>query len=155
MFILNGQNVNTIPAKEIPAMNNITHAQDEAALRQAVQEMLTQLFAGVLDPAQCMTEDYVQHTDGKRLEYSGFVSHLRHVRNAVREVRFQVLDASCNEDTLADRHVAEVHHHDGRIVRIEVYLFAKLAGGKIRSINEVTRSLDGSDADRALAHAQA
>jgi len=136
-------------------MNKITRAQDEAALREALQEMLTELFAGTLDPARCMTEDYVQHTDGKRLDYSGFVAHLHHVRSSVQKVRFQVLDASCNGDTLADRHVAEIHHNDNRISHIEVYLFAKLAGNKIRSIHEVTRSLDGNDVDRALAHAQA
>jgi hypothetical protein len=127
----------------------------EAGLHEALRQMLDQLFAGTLNPAQLMSPDYVQHTDGRRLDYAGFVAHLQHVRNAVREVRFAVLDACCSGNLLADRHIAEVHHHDGRISRIEVSMFTRLAGGRITRIDETTHSLDGNDADRELAHAQA
>ncbi len=133
----------------------ITQNPSETALREALRDMLSQLFAGTLDPVQVMTVDYIQHTDGKRLDYSGFVAHLKHVRNAVREVRFEVLDACCTGNLLADRHIAEVHHHDGHISCIEVSMFTRLADGRITCIDETTRSLDGSDADRELAHAQA
>lgn len=135
-------------------MQAIPHPQPEAPLREAVCTMLGGLFAGTLDPAEVMTPDYVQQTDGKRLDFAGFCAHLTHVRSTVREVRFQVLDACCTGDLLAERHIAEVHHHDNRVSRIEVCLFARLVAGRISRIDETTRSLDGNDADRALAHAQ-
>lgn len=135
-------------------MLSLSPNQSEAVLRSTLGDILGQLFAGTQDPAMLMTPDYVQHTDGRRLGYQDFLAHLQHVRSAVREVRFEVLDACCSGDLLADRHIAEVHHHDGHLSRIEVCMFTRLAGGKIRSIDETTRSLDGNEADRALAHAQ-
>ena len=150
------QNVNTTAKHtEFRRMPAFLQHQSEAALREALRDMLSQLFAGTLDPAQVMTADYIQHTDGKRLDYKGFVAHLKHVRNAVREVRFEVLDACCTGNLLADRHIAEVHHHDGHISRIEVSMFTRLANDRITRIDETTRSLDGNNADRELAHAQA
>jgi uncharacterized tellurite resistance protein B-like protein len=156
MILSGGQNVNiTAKHTEFRRMLASPQNQSEASLREALRDILSQLFAGTLDPAQVMTADYIQHTDGKRLDYNGFVAHLKHVRNAVREVRFEVLGACCTGNLLADRHIAEVHHHDGHISRIEVSMFTRLADGRITSIDETTRSLDGSDADRDLAHAQA
>lgn len=137
-------------------MTLITHLQaasDEPTCRALTQRLLTNLFAGTLDPAEIFSTDYQQHTDGNTLNFSEFVRHLDHVRAQIERITFRVEQACCTPHLLADRHIVTVSKTNGQTSEIEVYMFARLREGKIWRIDEVTRVIKGDHADKSLASA--
>lgn len=137
-------------------MNPLIHlpsAANELACCTFMQQLLNDLFAGKLAPAEIFSVDYQQHTDGNTLDYEGFIQHLNHVRAQVSRIVFKVEQACCTPHMLADRHTVTVTKTNGQTSDIEVYMFARLRDGKIWRIDEVTRVIKGDHADKSLASA--
>lgn len=137
----------------MPPTYPLAALQQGAALRLQLASTLAQVFRDPGNIARIFTEDYVQTTDGKRLDRAEFEAHVRHVAASVRSIRFEVVDAAQQADTLADRHIVEIAFTDGREARLEVYLFARLRDGRIAETHEVTRVMAGDDRAQELASA--
>ncbi|WP_142846668.1 nuclear transport factor 2 family protein [Telmatospirillum sp. J64-1] len=127
--------------------------QDEPSLREALAQMFQKIFRDPGCIGEFFTDDYRQITDGKLSDRGTFEAHIRHVAASVSSIRFTVLDAVLREDVLADRHLVEVTHVDGRESRLEVYLFGRLLNDRLALVHEVTRVIDGDEKLRALATA--
>jgi hypothetical protein len=94
--------------------------------------------------------DYQQRTDGELVGRDGFASHIRALRAVT--VSVSVLDVVREGNRIADRHEVTVTKRDGTTSRLEVYLFGELAeDGRLRRVDEITRVLDGNQADAELA----
>ncbi|WP_430461078.1 hypothetical protein ACQUQU_17890 [Thalassolituus sp. LLYu03] len=63
------------------------------------------------------------------------------------------MDACVCADRLAERHIATVSHLDGKVSKLEVYVFMRIRGNKIVALDEVSRVIEGNDDDRKLASA--
>ncbi|MGO4726980.1 MULTISPECIES: nuclear transport factor 2 family protein [unclassified Inquilinus] len=126
---------------------------DGAELKRRIARMLQAVFADPDRIPEFFTDDYEQVTDGEHSDRARFDAHVRHVAGAVRSIAVTVLDAVRQGDAIADRHVVEVTHADGRQAAIEVYLFGILRDGRLAQVNEVTRVLSGTEALRELARA--
>jgi hypothetical protein len=134
-------------------MSLFTTPCDGEELKRRIARMLQAVFADPDRIPEFFTDDYAQVTDGEHSDRGRFDSHVRHVGGSVRSIAVTVLDAVRQGDAIADRHVVEVTHADGRQAVIEVYLFGTLRDGRLVRVNEVTRVLSGTEALGELARA--
>jgi hypothetical protein len=95
---------------------------------------------------------YAQRTDGVLCDRDGFAAHIRALRALVAAGSVEVCEAIGNGDRIADRHQVIVTKRDGSTSRLEVYLFGEVAAdGRLLRVEEITRILDGDDADTSIA----
>jgi len=132
-------------------LDTLSPYASELILRESVATLLNGIFDGSVLFGNLLADSYRQCTDGHELDLDGFIAHLKHVQNSVKHISFTVLDASFNGSLLADRHIAEIVHNDGRVACVEVFMLARINDKKIAGINELTRSLDGNPEDCRLA----
>lgn len=123
----------------------------EWILRESVATLLHGIFEGRVALDSLLADSYRQRTDGRELDLDGFIAHLKHVKINVKSISFTVLDACFNGSLLADRHIAEIVHNDGRMAHIEVFMLTRINDNKISGIDELTRSIDGNAEDCSLA----
>ena len=98
------------------------------------------------------TPDYQQRTDGELVGRDGFTAHIRALRALAAGGSVRVLEALRAGNRVADRHEVIVTKRDGTTSRLEVYLFGELASdGRLRRVEEISRIVDGDQADARLA----
>jgi len=124
-----------------------------AQLRAMLEDMYQSVFADPACVPRYFSDDYVQVTDGKTIGYAEFLAHLRHLQGLIATIEFEVLDAMCDGDRLADRHVVRLLRKDGTESRHEVYLFGTVRDGRFVAVSEATCVLDGDARSKTLASA--
>ncbi|WP_221794354.1 nuclear transport factor 2 family protein [Oceanobacter mangrovi] len=134
-------------------IENLTSATNEEEQCTILANILNGLFAGLIPPEKLFSPDYIQCSDGNILDFAAFTAHLSHVREHTRKVDFEVIDVCICADRLAERHIATVSHLDGKVSKLEVYVFMRIRGNKIVALDEVSRVIEGNEGDRKLASA--
>ncbi|HEX4246986.1 MAG TPA: nuclear transport factor 2 family protein [Pseudonocardia sp.] len=125
-----------------------------------VQQVLNEVCFGSPDEAETavarhFSPDYVQVTDGNRLEYKEFVEHIKHLRGVIASGTVEVHEAVRNGDLVADRHTMRATKVDGGEVVGDCYAFTRYAAdGRIVRVHELSHIITGSKADHDLGHAR-
>lgn len=97
------------------------------------------------------SRDYRQCTNGHWDDREGFSHHAHKLREIVASARIEVLEELRDGDRYADRHRVHITKQDNSRVTQEVYLFAEIdRDGRFKRIEEITRMLEGADADRDM-----
>ncbi|AKT51704.1 nuclear transport factor 2 family protein [Arsenicicoccus sp. oral taxon 190] len=120
-------------------------------IRSALHDLLatSEPLDAVVD--RHFTDDYRQRTNGTWDDRAGFVDHIQHLGEVVRDVDITVLDEYDDGERYADRHVVEVTKRDGSTVVQEVYVLARRdTSGRFQRLEEVTLMLEGAEADRNI-----
>lgn len=124
-----------------------------------VQRVLNEVCFGDPDEAEAairknFSPEYVQVTNGDRLEYNDFVAHIRHLRGLIASGTVEVQEAIRDGDVVADRHTMRATKIDGSEVVGDCYAFTQYAeDGRVLRVNEITHII-GSAADQDLGHAR-
>ncbi|MEV0149005.1 MULTISPECIES: nuclear transport factor 2 family protein [unclassified Nonomuraea] len=105
-----------------------------------------ELALGHEDPAAVVdryyTPDIVYVSDGVTMDGRRLIDHTGPARKNTREVDVQVHDLMLDGDRAAARYTMTVLTRKDRTLRIEVYLFARLApDGRVRRVDSVTRTV--------------
>lgn len=125
--------------------------------KEQARALIENSIASLLDPQQdaaaldrYFTLDYVQHVDGKRFDYEGFIDHARALKGSLRRGRVTIEQLIVDGDTIADIHIVEAEKTNGSLVRAKVIGFFTVRDGKIARVDELTHMLDGAPEDRDL-----
>jgi hypothetical protein len=107
------------------------------------------------DIARYFSPDYVQVTDGNRLEYNEFVAHIKHLRGVIASGTIEVHEAVRNGNVIADRHTMRATKTDGSEVIGDEVAFTEYGGdGRILRVHELSHIIAGSKADQNIGHAR-
>lgn len=93
---------------------------------------------------------YRQQVDGETLDFEGFVAHMRALDAAVASVTVSFVSVIEEGDQVATRHLVESVSREGQRGRFEVIAIFRVGPGGILSCHEMTRQLEGRNADRDL-----
>ncbi|KAF4448639.1 mitochondrial substrate carrier [Fusarium albosuccineum] len=97
---------------------------------------------------------YTQEVDGKVLNYSEFVDHIRHLRKVITAVKVKVNQFLRDGNQLAERHTVRVEFSNKPPSEFDVFLFGTVQeDGRMLSVVETTRQTEGHDGDRNLGKA--
>src|SRR5580700_3700669 len=140
------------------------HPQESAAGRSTCQEeinksLIARAFQEVFASdafdeaaiARYFSPCYVQKTDGRTLDYPGFVAHVRELKRTVKNVKITFERMVAEGANVVSIHRAEAEKTAGGRISIRVFALFVIDEGKIVLCDELTRLEHGAAEDRDLA----
>lgn len=94
---------------------------------------------------------YVQKTDGRTLDFAGFVAHVRELKRTLKNVKITFERAIAEGASVVSIHRAEAEKVSGGRVVVRVFALFVIGEGKIVLCDELTHLEQGAAEDRNLA----
>jgi predicted SnoaL-like aldol condensation-catalyzing enzyme len=101
--------------------------------------------------ARYFSPRYVQKTDGRTLDFSGFVDHVRELKRTLKNVKITFERIVAEGASVVSIHRAEAEKVAGGRISIRVFALFVIDRGKIVLCDELTRLEQGAAEDRDLA----
>src|SRR5579862_5242938 len=93
---------------------------------------------------------YVQTTDGRTLDFSGFISHIRELKRSLKSVKITFERMVAEGPNVVSIHRADAEKIAGGMISVRVFAFFVVEDGKIVLCDELTRLEHGSPEDGTL-----
>ncbi|AJI56897.1 nuclear transport factor 2 family protein [Francisella philomiragia] len=123
------------------------------------KSLLKSLFENIynpdIDPEKFIQKfvrlDYKQVVDGHKIDYDGFIEHIKKQREVVESVRFEFIHLVEEGDMVASLHRVYANMKlDNRKLIAEVHAFFKFDEDMLFSCDERTRIIQGKPEDEDL-----
>ena len=101
--------------------------------------------------ARYFSPRYVQKTDGRTLDFAGFVAHVRELKRALKNVKITFERLVTEGANVVSIHRAEAEKVAGGKIALRVFALFVIEEGKIVLCDELTRLEQGAAEDRDLA----
>lgn len=101
--------------------------------------------------ARYFSPRYAQKTDGRTLDYAGFVAHVRELKRTLKNVKITFEHTISEGENVVSIHRAEAEKIAGGRVAIRVFALFAIEGNRIVLCDELTRLEQGATEDRDLA----
>lgn len=119
-------------------------------LMQAFQKGLMNMSSTRADFDPYYSKEYVQHVDGKTLNYEEFLAHMADLHKSLSSLEIEFLDIVTQGDKVATRHLAHGIKKDGREIEVLVVAVFGFKNGKLVSCDELTHMVRGAKEDRDI-----
>lgn len=119
-------------------------------IKEALEVTLSDLGAGIEQVNAYFHPNYIQHVDGKTLDYTGFVEHLHSLRDKVEKLELEFDTLFEEGDRVCSVHTVSVSKKDGSRAKVKVIATFLLSEGKIILCDELTHLISGSKQDSDL-----
>lgn len=119
-------------------------------VKQALEIALTDLGSNLPMIEEYFHPDYIQLVDGKRLDFQGFVAHLRSLGEKVDRLELVFERLFGEGDNVCSVHRVNVAKKDGTFAQIKVIAYFQLSGDRIILCDELTRVISGDEGDAEL-----
>jgi predicted SnoaL-like aldol condensation-catalyzing enzyme len=143
----------------------VSHHQPESAARRPIRQeefnksLVERAFQDVFASnafdegaiSRYFSPRYVQKSDGRTLDYAGFVAHVRELKRMVKNVKITFERAVAEGASVVSIHRAEAKKVAGGRVAVRVFALFVIEEGKIVSCDELTHLERGAAEDRDLA----
>jgi predicted SnoaL-like aldol condensation-catalyzing enzyme len=130
----------------------------EDSNKSLVERAFQDVFASdALDEAaiaRYFSPRYVQKTDGRTLDYAGFVAHVRELKRTLKNVKITFEHTISEGENVVSIHRAEAEKVAGGRVAIRVFALFVIDESRIVICDELTRLEEGATEDRDLASRQ-
>lgn len=93
---------------------------------------------------------YVQHVDGKTLDFTAFSDHIRELKKIVTNLRFTVEHLVAEGDKVMEIHRVEGARRAGGTFAVRLFSLWIIKDGKIVLCDEISRLEQGGAEDRDL-----
>jgi len=104
--------------------------------------------------ARYFSPRYVQKTDGRTLDFPGFVAHVRELKRTLKNVKITFERLIAEGANVVSIHRAEAEKIAGGRISIRVFALFVITNGKIVLCDELTHLEQGAVEDRDLASSQ-
>lgn len=94
--------------------------------------------------------EYIQHVDGKTINYAQFIKHLHEQRKTLASIKVTFLTIASEGDIVFSNHLITATKHDGAELQGKVIAQFTVKDGKIVGCDELTLMLTGSKKDKDL-----
>jgi predicted SnoaL-like aldol condensation-catalyzing enzyme len=123
--------------------------------KSLVERAFQDVFAsGAFDEgaiARYFSPRYVQKTDGRTLDFAGFVAHVRELKRTLKNVKITFERMVAEGASVVSIHRAEAEKVAGGRISVRVFALFVIEEGKIGLCDELTRLEQGAPEDRDLA----
>jgi predicted SnoaL-like aldol condensation-catalyzing enzyme len=100
--------------------------------------------------AQYFSQDYIQHVDGKTLNYTDFIAHMKAQKNVIKSAKVTFKHIITEGDTVATVHIVNGIKKDGGAIEAQVNALFKIQNKKVVLCDELTHLIKGEKSDRDL-----
>lgn len=126
---------------------------EELAIKQVIEnsfKVATDMNATEADYARYHSKDYIQHVDGKELNYDGFVAHMAALKKSLKSVKVVFHDIVIKGNKVVTRHTAYAVKKDNIEIELQLIAIMEIKEGKIVKCHEFTHLSKGAKEDRDL-----
>lgn len=99
-----------------------------------------------------LSKDFVQISDGNKIDYQQFLIHVKSIRSHVNNINFKFEQIIADGDLVATHHIANGTKSDGKQVTTEFFAIFTLKNGKIIKCEEVSRMIEGDSSDKDMSY---
>jgi predicted SnoaL-like aldol condensation-catalyzing enzyme len=122
------------------------------------KSLIRQMFHDVLERdafdetviARYFSPSYAQHADGKTLDYTGLVDHVRELKQTVTNLRFTFEHMLAEGNRVLDIHRVEGEKRAGGRFAVRLFSLWVIEDGKIVLCDELSHVVQGEAEDRDL-----
>lgn len=100
--------------------------------------------------ARYFAPEYIQRVDGKEFGFTGFVEHMKALKEATETIKISYQHLIAEGDKVCSVHVAHALKKDGEKVEVKVISVCQIKDGRIVLVDELTHLVSGDAADRDL-----
>ena len=122
--------------------------------KQLIQQVFKEVMENLsVDPeiiGRFFSQDYIQHVDGKVLNYADFVRHMNALAGATATLTISVHTIVAEGEIVFTNHHVDGYLKNGKRVEGQVIAEFRVRDGKICSCDELTRMVAGGDEARDL-----
>lgn len=120
-----------------------------------IQEIFTEVFEkDEFDEAVCekyFSKNYVQYVDGKKVDYAGFLEHVRALKSALHSMSFEFKHIVTQGNKIATLHIARgIKRDTGDKIEVQVNAMFEVQHNQLILCNELTRLIHGEERDQDL-----
>lgn len=130
--------------------------QNKVLSNKQVVENMFQTFANVKSTPESFSKyisrNYVQNSDGHKLNYNQFLEHVQELHNVMRSIHFKFDQIVSEGNVVATHHIAYGIKKNGNGVKTEFFAFFTIKNHKIIRCAEVSKMIRGSAADKNLSY---
>lgn len=94
--------------------------------------------------------EYIQHVDGKTINYDQFIQHIQALKAAVKQVKIVFEQLVTEGQTVCSNHYAHVTKADGSQSKTKVIAFLTFKDNQLIRCDELTHLLQGDAEDKDL-----
>ena len=124
---------------------------NKSLIERAFQDVLASEAFDEGAIARYFSPRYMQKTDGRTLDYPGFVAHVRELKRTLKNVKVTFERMVAEGANVVSIHRAEAEKVAGGRIAIRVFALFVIEDGKIILCDELTRLEEGAAEDRDLA----
>jgi predicted SnoaL-like aldol condensation-catalyzing enzyme len=128
----------------------MSNAQEKAYIQQAFANTVENPKATEATYAQYFASNYIQHTDGKTLDYAGFVQHMQALKASTQSIQISFEHIVADHNQVSTVHIVHAVMKDGSTADFKVIAYFQLQNGKFVYCDELTRLISGSKQDANL-----
>ncbi len=119
-----------------------------------VKKIFLEVFgAGSFDASiikQYFHPEYVQHVDGKSLNFDSFVQHIKVLKSSIEKVTIDFEHLIEEDDAVCSVHHIDATKINGRQIEAKVIAYMKFKGNQIILCDELTYLIAGDEEDKDL-----
>lgn len=125
---------------------------------QISREWVGKLFSDLIESkevsdetiSQYVSPNYIQKVDGKTLNFSEYVSHMKSLKASIQSVKITIERCMIQGNAFFTVHTAEAVKKNGDRVVAKVIGYFEVKDGKLIFCDELTKTLVGSKEDEDL-----
>ncbi len=100
--------------------------------------------------AQYFSKEYIQHVDGKTLNYADFVAHMKAQKQALKSIKIVFHEMIAEGNKVATSHTAYATRKDNKKIEAQIVSLFEFKDGKLVLCTELTRLEKGEESDRDI-----
>ncbi len=113
-------------------------------------EFLENLEVNEKDIEKFFNKDYIQYTDGKKLNYQDFVKHIHTLKKSLKYLTVNIRSIAQDNDVIFTNHLILGETKDGKIFSGEVIAEFRINNNQIYYCNELTHMIEGGEENKDL-----
>jgi predicted SnoaL-like aldol condensation-catalyzing enzyme len=143
--------VNANQSDSTPGRAASQEVLNKSLVKQAFQDVFASEAFNEAAIARHFSPRYTQKTDGRTLDYPGFVHHVHELKRTLKNIKITFEHLIAEGPNIVSIHRAEAEKIAGGTIAIRVFALFVIDDGKIVLCDEISRLEQGTAEDRDLA----
>lgn len=136
-----------LPANE---SKNLSPPEYISLFKKCMTDILENTKAGEKEISRYMSPSYIQFTDGKRIDYRGFVQHIAVQKQLIVSAKVRFIQVIAQDNVVSTNHEVDVLKKDGTLCTIKVIGHITYQGDKVVATDEISMVTQGKPGDKEL-----
>lgn len=129
-----------------------------ASSSESPKEIVQNVFKNIIETKkwddstydQYFSKDYVQIGNGKKLNYTQALAHLKFLRDNHKSIKITFHELIDKDNKVVTRHTCNVIKNNGDEIEVELIAIHEIKDGKIIGVRELTHFVKGQKSDEDI-----